>query len=155
MARGRWRALCLSALLALCACSDERLSPEAEVRQFVAHGVEAGEARSVDAVEALLHPDYLDQKGYNREQLLKLLRAYFFRHKNIHLFTRVDEVRLLGGGEAEVRLFVAMAGSVISDISALPSLRARLYRFELRLVRDDRWRLQHARWEPASLADLQ
>lgn len=155
MARGAWRALCLSAALSLVACGGDRLSPEAEVRQFVARGVEAGEARSIEAVEALLHPDYLDQKGFNRAQLLKLLRAYFFRHKNIHLFTRIDEIRWLGDGEAEVRLFVAMAGSVISDVSALPSLRARLYRFELRLLRDDRWRLQHARWEPANLADLQ
>ena len=155
MARGSWRALCLSAALALGACGDNRLSPEAEIRRFVDSGVEAGEARSVDAIEALLHPDYLDQKGYNRGQLLKLLRAYFFRHKNIHLFTRVDEIRLLGEDEAEVRLFVAMAGNVISDVSALPSLRARLYRFELRLLHDDRWRLQHARWESARLADLQ
>ena len=155
MARGRWRALCLSALLALGACSDDRRSPEAEVRQFVARGVEAGEARSVDAIEALLHPDYLDQRGYDRAKLLNLLRAYFFRHKNVHLFTRIDEIRLLGDGEAEVHLFVAMAGSAISDLGALPSLRARLYRFELRLLRADSWRLQHARWESASLADLQ
>ncbi len=155
MARGSWRALCLAATLAAAACGDNRLSPEAEIRHFVASGVEAGEARSVDALEALLHPDYLDQKGYNRGQLLKLLRAYFFRHQNIHLFTRIDEIRLLGEGEAEVRLFVAMAGNAISDVSALPSLRARLYRFELRLLRDDRWRLQHARWESARLADLQ
>ncbi len=155
MARGRWRVLCLAAALALGACSDDRRSPEAEVRDFVARGVDAGEARSIDAIDALLHPEYLDQQGYNRAQLLKLLRAYFFRHENIHLFTRIDEIRLLGDDEAEVRLFVAMAGKVISDITALPALRARLYRFELRLLRDDEWRLQHARWEPANLGDLQ
>ncbi len=157
MTRGRWRGLCLLAvlMLALHACDAEQRSPEAQIREFVERGVEAGEARSVDTVEALLHPDYLDQQGYNRAQLIALLRAYFFRHKNIHLFTRIDEIRLLGDAEAEVRLFVAMAGSVISDVTALPALRARLYRFELRLLRDDAWRLQHARWEPASLADLQ
>lgn len=155
MARDSWRALCLAAALAVSACSDDGLSPEAEIRQFVEAGVEAGEARSVDAIEALLHPEYLDQKGYNRGQLLKLLRGYFFRHRNVHLFTRIDDIRLLGEGEAEVHLFVAMAGKVISDLGALPSLRARLYRFELRLLRDDRWRLQHARWESATLADLQ
>lgn len=155
MARGSWRALWVAAALALAACSDDPRSPEAEVREFVERGVEAGEARSVDAIEVLLHPDYLDQRDYNRAQLLQLLRAYFFRHRNVHLFTRIDEVRLINDSEAEVRLFVAMAGNAISDVTALPFLRARLYRFELRLLREDEWRLQYARWEPASLADLQ
>jgi hypothetical protein len=62
---------------------------------------------------------------------------------------------LLGDKQALVRLHVAMAGSVISDIDAISSLRARLYRFELRLVREDEWLLQHASWQPASIVDLE
>ena len=54
-------------------------------------------------------------------------------------------------------LYVAMAGSVISNIEALESVRARIYRFELGLIRNDSddWLLRYAEWQPAKLFDLQ
>lgn len=149
------RLAAVAILIILAACTDDAISPEQAIRQFVAQGVEAGEARSVDAIDALLHPDYRDQQGYDRDRLGKLLQLYFLRHQNVHLFTRIDEIGLLADDEAEVNLFVAMAGSAITDAGAIPSLRARIYRFELRLLRTDRWRLQYARWQPATFADLQ
>ena len=147
--------LLISAALLIQACSDSAKSPEDEIRQFIDVGVQAGENRSVDDMSELIHPDYGDQNGYNRKQLGKLLRAYFFRHKNIHLFTRVDEIELLTDNEASVHLHVAMAGTVISDVTALSSLSARIYRFELRLSRQEEWLLRHASWAPASIADLE
>ena len=145
----------ISVLLLLGACSSDEVSPEAEIRQFIERGVEAAEQRSVGDLGDLVHPDYRDQKGYNREQLGKLLRVYFLRHRDIHLFTRIDSIQLLAENRAEVNLHVAMAGSVISDITALRGLRAQIYRFELQLVKRDQWLLQHANWAPASLSDLQ
>lgn len=145
----------LAVTLLLCSCADSDISPEDEIRQYIELGVEAAEQRSVDDLDELLHPDYRDRKGYNRQQLGKLLQAYFFRHRDIHLFTRIDEIQLLAENQAEVRLHVAMAGSVISDVTALRGLRARIYRFELQLEKQDRWLLRHASWSPASIADLQ
>ena len=141
--------------LVLSACDGGDASPEMQIRRLIERGVEAAEARSADDLQELLHPDYRDQKGYNREQLGKLLQAYFIRHRNIHLFTRIDDITLLDENRAEVHLHVAMASSVISDITALPGLRARIYRFELQLARQQEWLLQHASWSPASLSDLQ
>jgi len=156
----RWRRYtsllpAIAVLLLLGACSDDEISPEEEIRQFIERGVEAAERRSVDDLGDLTHPDYRDQKGYNREQLGKLLQVYFLRHRDIHLFTRIDSIQLLADNHAEVKLHVAMAGSVISDITALRGLRAQIYRFELQLVKRDEWLLQHAKWAPASLSDLQ
>ncbi len=142
-------------VLLLNACSDDELAPEEEIRQFIQRGVEAAEQRSLGDLNDMVHPDYRDQKGYNREQLGKLLQAYFFRHRNIHLFSRIDAIQLLAHNRAEVSLHVAMASSVISDVTALRGLRAQIYRFELQLVRQDDWLLQHASWAPASIADLQ
>ena len=102
-----------------------------------------------------MHRDYRDQKGYNKKQLGKLLRLYFFQHKNIYLLTRISNIELLAGNEARVDLHVAMAGSAISDVSALASLRARMYRFELHLIKRDEWLLQNASWYPANIADMQ
>jgi len=139
----------------LLACSDEPGSAQDEIRTFVEAGVAAAENRSVDDLNDMLHPDYRDAKAYNRKQLADLLRAYFFTHKNIHLFTRIESIELLAENQATVKLHVAMAGSVISDLDALAALRARIYRFELRLVKEDDWLLQHANWTPASILDLE
>ena len=102
-----------------------------------------------------MHGDYRDPKGYNKKQLANLLGAYFFRHKNIYLFTKIDAIELLTENEAVVRLHVAMAGSVIADTDALAGLRARLYQFELQLVKQDNWLLRQALWMPAKLGDFE
>lgn len=151
----------LSAAVLLCtvvllqACSDDGDSAEIQIRNYIEAGVEAAEARKTGALGNMVYDGYLDQQGYNKKQLTGLLRAYFFQHRNIHLFTRIEEIELLGENQAQVRLHVAMAGSAISDIDAISALRARIYRFELRLIKDDEWLLQHASWKPASIVDLE
>ena len=141
----------LTVLLYVAACSDAPDSPEAQIERFIETGVAAAERRSVDDLAELVHADYLDQQGRNRKQLGLLLRAWFFRHKNIHLFTRIDNIEILADNRANVNLHVAMAGTVISDVDALASLSARIYRFELQLVKQQDWLLRHASWAPAAI----
>jgi hypothetical protein len=141
--------LCLILLL-IQACSDDG-SAEDQIRRFIDSGVQAAEARSVDDLSELLHANFVDQQGHNGKSLARVLRAYFFRHKNIHLFSRIDNIEMLSANQASVSLYVAMAGTVISDVSALSSLSARIYRFELQLVKQDDWLLRHASWEPANI----
>jgi hypothetical protein len=138
-------------LLLVQACSDDD-SAEDQIRHLIDNAVEAAEDRSTDGLSELMHADFIDQQGNNRQQLAKLLRVYFFRHTNIHLFTRVDSIEMLSANQASVSLHVAMAGTVISDVNALSSLSARIYRFELQLIKRDDWLLHHASWEPASLS---
>ena len=132
------------------ACSDDS-SPEDQIRRFIDSGLQAAEARSVDDLSELVHANFVDQQGHNDKQLARLLRVYFFRHKNIHLFSRVDNIEMLSANQASASLYVAMASSVTSDVSALSSLSARIYRFELQLIKQDDWLLRHASWEPASI----
>ena len=150
------RVFCLAlAVILIQACSDSTDSPEDEIRRLIDAGVSAAENRGVDELWDLMHENYLDQKGYGKKQLGSLLRAYFLRHKNIHLLTKIDTIELLADNEASVRMHVAMAGSVISDVDAISALRARIYRFELQLVKQDGWLLRHAVWAPASIGDFQ
>ncbi len=132
-------------------CSDESMSPDEEIRQFVKSGVAAAENRSLGDLLELIDNGYLDQNGYKKKQMTGLLRIYFARHSNIHLFTRVIRVELLGKNQAEVQLHVAMAGSVISDVDALSALHAQFYRFNLQLVKQEKWLLRSASWAPASI----
>jgi hypothetical protein len=138
-------------LLLVQACSDDG-SAEDQIRHLIDNAVQSAEDRSVDGLGELMHTDFIDQQGNNRQQLGRLLRVYFFRHKNIHLFTRMDSIEMLSANQASVSLHVAMAGTVISDVDALSSLSARIYRFELQLVKQDDWLLRHASWGPASLS---
>lgn len=148
---------CLFLLLmlgSLLSCSQDGDTPEAQIRAFIDAGIEAAEDRDGAELHDMLHPGYLDNRGYDRKQLEGLLRVYFLRHKNIHLFSKIDAIDVANENQATVTLHVAMAASVISSVDALAGLRARIYRFELELVRDGKWLLQHASWAPANAADL-
>ena len=144
--------LCITLLLN--ACSDSALSREDEIKQFIETGVKAAENRSNSDLAKLVDDNYLDQKGLNKNELSKLVRLYFFRHKNIYLFTKLDGIEFLAENEALVTLHVAMAGSVISDVTALSSLTAKIYKFELELVKQDEWLLRQAKWQRASMGDM-
>ena len=143
------------AVILIPACSDNAELPEDEIRHFIDAGASAAENRRLDELGDLMHENFQDRKGNNKKQLGSLLRVYFLRHKNIHLLTKIDSIELLADNEATVRLQVAMAGSVIADVDAISALRARIYRFELQLVKQDVWLLRHAVWAPASIGDFQ
>ena len=142
-------------ILLLIACSDEKLSREEEIKQYIETGVEAAENRSTDDLAELIDEKYLDDKGLSKVQLTKLARLYFFRHKSIYLFTKIDEIEFLAENEAFVTLHVAMAGNAISDVTALAGLRAEIVKFELELIKRDEWLLRRASWQHANLGDFE
>lgn len=141
--------------LLLSSCSDEKISKEDEIKQYIESGIEAAEDRSSSDLAELIGESYIDHKNLNKMQITKLARLYFFRHKNIHLFTKINDIEFVAENEALVTLHVAMAGSVISDPSLLSSLRAKIYKFDLELVKQDEWLLQRASWQRASMGDMQ
>ncbi|MCP4492087.1 MAG: hypothetical protein GY820_32990 [Gammaproteobacteria bacterium] len=145
---------CVITFVLLQACSNSEISPEDEIRQYIESGVEAAETRNASDLADLIHNSYRDPRGYDRTQLEKLVKLYFFRHQNIHLFTKISEIDFLTPNEAQVTLHVAMAGNVIIDASVLTSLRARVYRFELLLEKDEAWLLRQAQWHAAVVGDM-
>lgn len=145
----------LSIALLLWLFLDSENSPEDQIRQYIETGVTAAENRSADDLADLIHDNYLDLRGINKAQLTRLLRLYFFRHKNIYLFTKLKEINFLSDKQAQVSLYVAMAGTVISDLTTLSSLRAQIYEFELQLIKDEEWLLREAKWQAVSIGDIQ
>ncbi len=145
----------LAVFVFLYACTDKVISPQDEIRLYIEKGIEAAENRSAGDLSELVHINYQDERGQNKKQLIKLLRGYFFMHKNIHLFSKIEAITLHSKDEATVVLYIAMAGSVISDASVLSSLRAKMYKFEFDLIKQEEWLLQKASWRSASPADLQ
>ncbi len=140
----------------LSACNNQTTSPEDEIRQFIASGIEAAEQRRSGVLKDMIRDNYRDQKGFDKNRLVGLIRIYFLRNKSIYLFTKIKDIRITGNQNATVQLYVAMAGKQISDITLLSNYRASIYRFELQLIKpDDEWLLESAEWARASAADVQ
>ncbi len=145
----------LPLIFLLYGCTGSELSAEDEIRLYIEKGVDAAENRSANDLSGLIDEHYSDQKGLGKIQMVKLLRVYFFRHKNIYLFTKIRDITLHSANEASVTLHVAMAGSVISDASLLSSLRAKTYKFELQLIKQEEWLLRRAKWQAVNMSDMQ
>lgn len=138
----------------LLSCSENTVTPEDEIRQYIEAGKIAAEKRSHNDLSDLIDENYRDHKGLNKNQITKMARAYFFTHKNIHLYTQIESIELQDKNRAFVILNAAMAGSRISNISSLTKIGARVYKFELQLIKDNEWLLQQATWKRINLKDL-
>ncbi len=147
--------LAIITLLALSACSDDPLSDEAQLRALLERAETQAEDRQTSDLMELVDDSFAGKQRYDKQQLEKLLRLYFFRHKNIYLFTRISDIELTAADHAVVTVFVAMAGTAISDIAAIASLRANVYRFDLEFIKADDWLLSAADWQVANVEDLQ
>lgn len=139
--------------LILGGCTDE-LSPEDEIRQFLELAEQAAEARDASALGELIDKQYSDPKKLNHAQLTGLLRGYFLRNRNIHLFTQVNSIEFIQQNHAHVVVHVAMTAQDVRQKEELGQLRASVYRLELSLVNTDGWKLAQARWEPSGLDNM-
>lgn len=137
-------------------CNNQTNSPEDEIRQFIKSGIESAEQRSSGDLKDMIRDNYSDHKGYNKNQLVSLIRLYFLRNKSVYLFSKIKDIKITGNQNATVQLYVAMAGKQISDITLLSNYRASIYRFELQLNKsDDEWLLESAKWARATATDMQ
>ncbi|MEJ1496170.1 MAG: hypothetical protein RPU13_06725, partial [Candidatus Sedimenticola sp. (ex Thyasira tokunagai)] len=76
--------LCFS-LLMLAGCSEEKVSPEDEIRAMLSAGEVAVESRSVTESAAFVSEQYQDESGRHRKDIMRLLAGYFLTHQKIHL----------------------------------------------------------------------
>jgi hypothetical protein len=145
----------MAVVLQLSACGEED-SPEAQVRHYLAEAESAVEGREIIRVQGLISEHYADTAKRSRQDLVRLVGGYFLRHKSIHLLTRIERLQIKEAGEAEVVLYVAMAGSPIKGAEQLPGIQVDLHRFELLLGQDasGAWQLLNANWRHAMLDDF-
>lgn len=140
--RFRPASLMLACIL-VAACGDPPESPEAEIRAWVATGQGLAEEKDRRSLMDMISPSYRDARGYERDDIENMFRAYFLRQNNIELITSIDDIRVFGDTAAELDLTVGMAGT--ND--GVLGFSANAYNFEMELVReDDEWILISARW---------
>ena len=152
----RWG--CIAVLLLfvffIVSCGNQE-TPEDQVKQFVAAGEEAVEARNVLEVKKLISGKYSDAKGRTRQDLVAVSARYILSNKNIHVLTRIGELNFPSEDQAILQLYVAMTGQNVSDLDALLNMQSDLYLFDLELVREDKeWKLSKADWRRAKGEDF-
>lgn len=125
------------------ACGGPALGPEAELRAWVERGIAAAEGKERGVLMDMVSPDYVDARGYDRDSVGDMFRAYFLRMNTIELMTAIDEITVFDDSAAEVQLTVGMAGSH----DGLLGFSADAYQFSLELVKDGSdWSVISARW---------
>ncbi len=145
MMRGltRTRFTAVAAVLLLAACGEPPTAPEEELRAWVAAGVDAAENKERRALVGMMSSAYTDARGYERDDVDRLLRAYFFRQERIALLPRIEEITVYDETAARIVLTVAMAGT--ND--GILGFSADAYRFAFELEKQaDEWQLISARW---------
>ena len=134
----------LAAVLAvLAACGGPSTAPEEELRAWVASGAAAAENKERRTLVDMVSGAYSDNRGYRRDDLDNLLRAYFFRQQRIALLPRIEEITVYDETAAKIVMTVGMAGT--ND--GVLGFSADAYRFAFELEKDaDDWQLISARW---------
>ena len=130
-------------LVALAGCGEPPTAPEEALRNWVASGVAAVEAKERRRLVGMISPAYADARGNDRTSIEYTLRAYFKRMNNVQLITSIEDIRVIGDSAAEVVIKVGMAGTR----GGVLGFSADAYRFAFELERDDdEWLLIAARW---------
>ena len=127
----------------MAACGDPPSAPEEELRAWVTAGVEAAENKERRELVGMIAPSYADARGNDRDEIDRILRAYFFRQHEIALISRIEEITVYDDTAAKLILTVGMAGT--ND--GVLGFSADAYRFEMEVEKaSGEWKLISARW---------
>ena len=140
----------LAVLVTFVAGCGESQTPDARVREVIAQGEQAAEARDLSGIMDLVAPAYTDGQGGGRDELKQYLRGYLVAHQSIHLLTKVDSVEFPYRDMAKVNLTVGTLGREAAAATAF-DVAADVYDVELELALDDgEWRVTRASWRSAA-----
>jgi predicted small lipoprotein YifL len=127
----------------LAACGGPVAAPEDSLRQWVRQGQQAADDEDRRAIVAMISPAYLDGRGNSRDDIERILLAYFLRMNDVALITQIERLNIIADTAAELVLTVGMAGTHDGTLG----FSADTYRFEMELELDgDDWLLLSARW---------
>jgi len=128
----------------LAGCGGPEGSPEAEIRAWIDRGEALFAAEDRRGLVDMVSPAYADARGMSRDDIDDRFRILFLRTDDVKLVTNVEEITVMDGSAANVKLTVAAAGR---DEFATLGFSADAYNFELELDRaGGAWRLIGARW---------
>lgn len=138
----------------LVSCS-ESTPPEQQIRQLNQTAEEAARAKDVAALKDLIADGYRDERGYDRQAVIRLAQLSLLRNKSVHLYSITKSLQILDESNAVAEILVAMAGKPIDEPEQLLNLRAELVRFNVRYVGTGKeWKVAAVEWRRAKVDDF-
>lgn len=140
-------------------CNTNNDTPEQQIQQFVNSAKTIAESRDIISLKEMISEKYTDDNhAYNegnKQALVQRITGYFWRYKNIHIFTQINNLAFSNPNNAQLQLLVAMADLPINSIGTLLNSKARLYQFDMTLIREKSdWKLLKASWRTATTDDF-
>lgn len=134
-------------IIFLSACSDKPDNPKNQIKTVIDEVEIATEKRSVALFNEHVSIDYKDKHHSDNQRLKRSLFGYFYRNKNIHLFTRIRNIEIINQTQAKASVNVAMTGTQVDSAERLLMLKADIFRFNIDFVNiDDQWMITGADW---------
>lgn len=146
-------------LCSVSSCNTNTETPQQQIQQFVKNGKTIAESRDIMSLKELISEQYRDDhsatKNGNKQALLRRVAGYFWRYKNIHIFTRINNLTFSNRNNAKLQLLVAMANLPVNSIDTLLNSSARFYQFDMTLIREKSdWKLLNTNWRTATSDDF-
>lgn len=112
----KWAGLVLVLMVGAASYFLFQPTEEARVRKFIEKGRKAVEARSVLALEPLVHPMYTDERGFDKSILLGQARQAFADMEEVGVRVDVKSIELDGEQEAAlVQVEAAISGKTAGE----------------------------------------
>lgn len=141
-------------LLLLAACGEPR-SDEQRVRDFLQTVEALAEEREYMELVDLIAGDYLDSRGNDKLKAAAILRAFYLRNREVHLYLRPGEITFPSPGFATVTVHVAMARRPMleSEAARLPITNMHQVVLEL-LESGDSFEILRSEWQRGNATNL-
>jgi len=147
-------AAAVATVLLLAACGEPPAAPEARLRALIEAAEQAAEDHEISLFRQVVADDYQDQRGLDRQTMLRMVQGALLRNRQIHLLTLVRDIDV-EQARARATVLVAMAGQPIESTEALLNVRADLMRFEVEFVpQGGDWLVSAVGWRRAEVKDF-
>jgi hypothetical protein len=150
------KTIVLVLLIFLTACtSEQKLTKEQILRQSIAEIESRFEERKLGRIVEYVSADYGDEAGRKLQDIKRAIQMQLMRHRSLHVFSTIKDIKWIDDNHATVNIVAAMAGKPIDSVSILTSIRADMINFTVTFVREDViFKIQSAAWEWAEPSDF-
>ena len=133
------------------------MDDEARILELVERLRALAEKRDTAAIMELIHEDYEDFQGRNRDKARSFIEDHFRRYRGIVIHLLMAEVGdEIEAGIREVRIDVLLSSGIAETLRRAVRFAGETYRIELTVVSDarDEWRILGASWRPVASDDM-
>ena len=139
----------------LAACGEPLPPAEEQIRKLNSDAELAVEAKDVSTLKDFIADDYTDERGQDKNAMVRLAQLYLLRNKAVYVHTLTKSLVIIDEDNAVAEILAALAGQPISSVDQLFDMRADLLRFEVGYRwYGGEWRVRSLNWRRATVEDF-